>query len=141
MQLKARSLKRQLRATARALSRCRFPITRPLDEPPAAIAPLPVAVVEAAAPAVPQLNAADVGGLVAKAPVLVELQYEVLDLRHEIDALKHELAALRTKGSQQPAELKTSQLSIVDATGRVIAGISSEGVVSCRLIEMHPGKS
>jgi len=137
LQQKARALKRQLRTTTRTLNRSRFPVSRPIDQPQPEIAP-PLPVVEAIAAPASSLSAAEVGSIVTKAPVLVELQYEVLDLRHEIDALKQELAALRTSATQLPAELKTSQLSIVDAAGNTIAGISSSGVVSCRLIEMHP---
>ncbi len=73
----------------------------------------------------------------ATAPAFVVVQYEVLDLRHEVEALKQQLAELRAKSAEQSAEVKTSKLSIVDASGKVTAGISGDGVVSCRLIELR----
>ena len=98
-----------------------------LEEHEAETVPTPTSVLDGAA----------VAGLVATAPAFVVVQYEVLDLRHEVEALKQELAALRTKAAEQSAEVKTSKLSIVDASGKVTAGISSDGVVSCRLIELR----
>jgi hypothetical protein len=133
---KTQRLKRQLRTAQRALGRVRVPIRyvpRPSPECIAAVAVTP----EAPQPAA--FDPALVTGLVAKSPVLVELQYEVLDLRHEMEALKKELASLRAKVAEPPAEVKTQQLSITDPAGKVVARISGEGVVSCQRFEFHQG--
>lgn len=140
LKYKTQRLKRQLRVTERSLGRPRVssvffappepaPVPEPQPEPEAAEVPVPA----------PALDEAAVTGLVAKAPLVVELQYEVLDLRHEVEALRQQIAALALKASEQPSELKTSQLSIVDEAGRMVAALSKDGTVTCRRIDLHPG--
>lgn len=138
---KVRRLSRHLKSVERGVGRARLAPTQFYPVMMAAPAPVPEAppeeldaLAEEVQPAsAPPLDEAAIKGLVATAPIVVELQYEVLDLRHEVEALKQELAALRS----QAAEVKTAKLSIVDAAGRVVAGISGDGTVSCRLIEMR----
>lgn len=132
---KARRLKHQLRALERTLGRHRAPPPVPAKAEPAPPVKkeLPPPVPAAA------LDEAAVGGLVGKAPALVELQYEVLDLRLEVEILKRQVTALLAKMDQQAAEVKTSQLTIADDSGRVVAAFSKDGSVTCRRIDLHPG--
>jgi len=135
---KTQRLKRQLRTAQRALGRVRVPIRYVPRPSPECVAPTPAAPT-ASAPQPAAFDPALVTGLVAQSPVLVELQYEVLDLRHEMEALKKELASLRAKLAEPPAEVKTQQLSVTDSAGKVVARISGEGVVSCQRFEFHQG--
>lgn len=83
----------------------------------------------------PALDESAVKAVVATAPALVEMQYELVDLRHQLQALQGELAALRAAAQNAaPAAITASQLAIVDASGQVVANVSSEGVVSCSSI-------
>ena len=131
---KAGKLKRQLRAAQRSQVRSRITGRRQVFVAPEQA---PVVIPPPAPASAPAFDSTQVAGLVAQAPVVVEMQYEVLDLRHEIEALKSELAALRAKASEPTAELKAGQLSIADAAGKVTARISSAGVLTCQKIEFH----
>ena len=138
MKTKTSRLKRQLRTVQRSLGRVRYANRRQVFIPTVIEAPLaPELVAPPVAALAPAFDPAQVVGLVAQSPVLVELQYEVLDLRHEIDQLKRELAEMRAKATETAAEVKTRQISVTDESGKVIAGITSAGVVSCQRIEFQ----
>lgn len=153
LQQRVKRLKRDLRVTGRTLARQRFAEPKPLfvlDSPLPEIVPAPVALPEPAAllPSIPEieppatapvsavagLDEASLKALVASTPAFVEMQYELVDLRHQLQALQADLSALRAAQAQGPVPLTASQLAIVDASGQVVANVSSEGVVSCSSI-------
>lgn len=127
-----RRLQRELNATTRRLWRFRMASSHRYE--PKVMSEAPTLKSEPVVAPAPTLNVAATQALIATAPALVELQYEVIDLRHQLQALQNEIAMLKAASAVGPVPVIASHVLVQDAQGQVVASLTPDGVLACSSI-------